>query len=1287
VGPSAETDLISAMPHTAFDHGRETTALGRRIGRCFRVVRSLVAPTPPHDRFIAIQLFAGQKSLALAPADTGLRGARPFSRAALLLLCLFFACAVSVASAAVASAATPGQSYGYKGDIGTPSGPPPFGTAGEIAADGDGNTLLSNQAAGRVDIIDPSGTSIAQITTSASGFFAPSSVAVSPDGSTVYVVETLSTIFGPPTILKYTRSGASPPVYTQDTSWVAEVTLDPPSTFGLAVDPSTGDLLVGAGWVYRFDGTTGALLATYNGASTALGVFTAKGIAVAPNRDIYVIAGPGRVEHLRFDGAPKGALPVPFAEGLVSPSGIAVNPQTGDVAVELMQSRETVIQIFTAANDLKDTIRVPPSLALDDGGGYDNTGVAFSADGTKIYVATNSGVAHVFALGTRPGTDPPTASQITTTGAHLAAVVADAGEPSTARIEYCLASDPCDKYLVSVSSDPADLDYDPRLDPSNPAYNPTETPDPWIRLSTHTDLSSPISDDLAGLSPNTRYLVRTYAINTTTGVECISATASFRTAVVPPNVTTGAASAITDTTADLAGTIDAIGDQTTYHFEYGLTTNYGSRAPAGAEAIAGSGRTPRTFSQTVKGLQRGTTYHYRLVATNSAGSTAGADGTFTTLGVDQVAPRRGYEQVTSPNKQGMSLFSNWGFQALGANGSAIVYSAAEASQDASSSPQASRFLAKRETNDWNGQKPLDPPMGTTRGIASVVTQAVSEDANHTLVISQRALTPGAIEGGANIYIGDVDTGAYHLVGATNENNAYTRMVGPSTMDTFIAGAEDFSWIVLTSQFPLTAGAPQVAMYRWTRTGGLSLISKVDTDTIPAGEVDTQTLVRQTNRLVSNDGNTVAFSVHGGNDGNDGVYRRVGNQSTAISVMETTNNPPTATQPGTADGVSRDGRFVVFHSSVQLTDSATDSGQKLYRYDADAPAGDKLDYLGLLSAAGSYAADVLGISDDGSTVYYNNSTGPGTGEAVVWRNGQLDVVSPVELQADRYGYPSPNGQYFEYVATDASVHLYDAAAGDETCVSCPADGGSAGQGRIGGLPDRNLSNRFSQVVTDSGHGFFDTTVPLISADRNGTSDVYEYFKGRLTLISPGDRDFIATLADISPDGSSVFFTTAEGLVGQDTDQGYDLYAARIGGGFAAHNPAPPNAPCAKSECAEPGPGPVASPPVGSLPQPQGKPGKRTNQAKVKVSLTRVSIGKTMRITVHASQRGRLKVSGVRVVTTYRNLAKEGTYSISVPLSKKARSLQRAKKRFKVAVKVSLAGGWGTSSAKYSRTLNK
>jgi hypothetical protein len=1061
--------------------------------------------------------------------------------------------------ASAAGAATAGLSYGFKGDtIGTSEGGGPFQAFGQVATDENGNVYLANQPAGRIDVLDPSGAIIAKIE-STSGYFAASVVAVTPDGSTVYASDMNSMFFpGFPPILKWTSDGATPPTYSQDTSWAPTPPPDIQTIGGLAADPVTGDALVGSnGPVVRFDAETGALVSEFDGSTSPQGRFTARGIATAPNRDIYVIGAPGRLEHMGPDGSWKGTPKLPRAGSFDYPNGVAVNPQNGDVAVEMRPDVDTVIVIYTAGDELKETIRVPPSIAGDNG--LANKGLAFSPDGTKLYVASNDATAYVFELGTRPGVDPPTASELTETSARLTGVVATGGEATTGRIEYCLATEPCDRYLASRSPDPSD-----------PAYDPYGKPDPWVRLPDHFNLSDPasdtVSDEVTGLTPNTTYRTLTYAINDTTKVESISSVGSFRTAVVPPEVQTGAASNVTDTTADLAGTINALGDQTTYHFEYGPTTDYGSEVPAGAEAVAGSPRTPRAFVQTAKGLQPGTTYHYRLVATNSAGTTEGEDRTFTTLTTGQVAPHRAYEQVTPVDKQGLSLFSNWGFQAS-ADGSAIVYSGGAASADAEGSPQTSRYLARRGTTGWNGKKPLDPPLATTRSILLATTQAVSDDFQHALVFSKDALTPDATEGAANIYVRDIDTGAYQLVGTSTDAVAFSNMTSPNTMNTFISAAPDFSWIILNANYPLLPGAPQAAMYKWTRTDGLSIISLLDTDTVPTGTVVTQDSTSTTNRLASDDGETFAFALR---NGDDGVYRRAGGLTTPISVPQVTGTPPdTPPAPGMVDGMSRDGRFVVFHSSVQLTDSATDPGNKIYRYDAQTGT---LDYVGALTTT-SGSGDILNVSDDGRTVYFH-----ALGQTVVWRDGQQDVVTPTELHGAAYGYPSPNGRYFEFQLYDGTVHLYDAVAGEETCVSCPADGSSAGIGRVSNAPDRNLSNRFSQVVTDDGHAFFDTTAPLISTDHNGTSDVYEYFQGRLALISPGDRDFIATLADISTDGSTVFFTTSEGLVAQDTDQGYDIYAARIGGGFP-ESPAPP-AGCSGEACRGSAAAPPAMADVGS-----------------------------------------------------------------------------------------------------------
>jgi phosphodiesterase/alkaline phosphatase D-like protein len=70
---------------------------------------------------------------------------------------------------------------------------------------------------------------------------------------------------------------------------------------------------------------------------------------------------------------------------------------------------------------------------------------------------------------------------------------------------------------------------------------------------------------------------------------------------------------------ELKGTVYDYGGTTTYHFEYGTTTAYGTSVPMpDADASAGV-FTP--VSQLVTGLAPNTTYHYRLVSTNSVEGT------------------------------------------------------------------------------------------------------------------------------------------------------------------------------------------------------------------------------------------------------------------------------------------------------------------------------------------------------------------------------------------------------------------------------------------------------------------------------------------------------------------------------------------------------------------------------------------------------------------------------------------------------------------------------------------
>ena len=86
---------------------------------------------------------------------------------------------------------------------------------------------------------------------------------------------------------------------------------------------------------------------------------------------------------------------------------------------------------------------------------------------------------------------------------------------------------------------------------------------------------------------------------------------------------------VTPTGARLLGGIYPNGQATTYYWQYGTTAAYDTRTAA---LSAGAGTRPVSAFGKFAGLTSGTTYHYRLVATNPTGTSYGYDYTFTTAG-------------------------------------------------------------------------------------------------------------------------------------------------------------------------------------------------------------------------------------------------------------------------------------------------------------------------------------------------------------------------------------------------------------------------------------------------------------------------------------------------------------------------------------------------------------------------------------------------------------------------------------------------------------------------------
>jgi phosphodiesterase/alkaline phosphatase D-like protein len=136
---------------------------------------------------------------------------------------------------------------------------------------------------------------------------------------------------------------------------------------------------------------------------------------------------------------------------------------------------------------------------------------------------------------------------------------------------------------------------------------------------------TPVSAAITGLAAHTTYHFRITATNaggTTDGRD-----RTFTTSCPVPLVVTDPATSVSATAARLHGRVNPRGCSTTYRFQYGPTTAYGKQTTLHS---AGSGKSFVSEAATVTGLAPHTTYHYRIIATNSGGTDNAQDGAFTT---------------------------------------------------------------------------------------------------------------------------------------------------------------------------------------------------------------------------------------------------------------------------------------------------------------------------------------------------------------------------------------------------------------------------------------------------------------------------------------------------------------------------------------------------------------------------------------------------------------------------------------------------------------------------------
>jgi hypothetical protein len=392
--------------------------------------------------------------------------------------------------------------------------------------------------------------------------------------------------------------------------------------------------------------------------------------------------------------------------------------------------------------------------------------------------------------------------------------------------------------------------------------------------------------------------------------------------------------------------------------------------------------------------------------------------------------------------------------------------------------------------------------------------------------------------------------------------------------------------------------------------------------------------------------------------------------------------------------SKDGSHVYFESVDPLTADAPSetTTRKAYIFDVD---HDTLEYLP------GVGGEVLAASDDLSRFLYADTSNPAEvpyapGTLSVWVDGHSTLVALREdvnnrnqvtqgrAAADGSSFVLQSlmtlGAEFNHPGAVREVYRYDVAGAKLSCLSCAPAGQTPSRDSV---ISHNSFNTGSQAYLtgqlrdnrgmsrDGKRVFFDTANALVPSDSNGQRDVYVWEDGKVQLISSGVSSGESNLLDSSESGDDVFFATTEGLSDEDRDGEFDVYDARVGGGFSAG----PAKPVCVSSCRIPSgaPAPVPAATVtfaglGNLPPVADAAGAT---AKPKVSKVKTVRGTSVSLKVRVPGKGVIGVSGSGLASASKQAAKAGSYTVAARLSKAAQRTLARKHRLTVRVTVRFA----------------
>jgi hypothetical protein len=472
----------------------------------------------------------------------------------------------------------------------------------------------------------------------------------------------------------------------------------------------------------------------------------------------------------------------------------------------------------------------------------------------------------------------------------------------------------------------------------------------------------------------------------------IVATNSQGTATGPDQTLTTAlieglwASAVSDTSATIAASVDPLGTSTEYRIEYGTSTSYGHTASGNL----GEGSTYLPVSTHQQGLEPATEYHYRIAISDEFGTFEGPDHTFTTqppASAGLTLPDgRAWELVSPPDKKG-ALIEPPPTGALiqaASDGSGITY--VTEGPAVGENPQTKTLLAPvlstRIPGAWRTTD-ITLPLSLA-GIGEKQTlenygqdvkpeyRAFSHNLSLAVVDSQvfgtPLLSPEATEG--TPYIRNDTTGTYTPLVTPADVAPETKFGGEGENGNPIrtlAATQDTHHVVLASNLALTPGANNGSgsgcnnwnLYEWGE-GRLQLVSllpdgKLGSEALLGGEQCAQGGLPEgsVSRAVSDDGRWVAWtsgSPFGYGRRYEGLYLRdtVGQETLRVGGSF-----------ARLQTMSKDGSRVFYVESDNLYDF-----EPLTRTTTNMTTA-----FGPTEHSGGVKELVMGTSEDGSYVYF------------------------------------------------------------------------------------------------------------------------------------------------------------------------------------------------------------------------------------------------------------------------------------------------------------------------------